>query len=160
MSATTEQLTGSIGLMNRSSLALDYLRRFVILPGLSFPSVLAYLPFLPPEPFSVDSPPYLWRAFPIVDSHRWVGFDLYCAWQDVFLMSLFFFLSGLFVWPSLERKGEQKFLADRARRLGVPFALVVAFVMPPTLYPTYLQTASDPGVAAYWRHWLALPFWP
>src|SRR5438045_9792508 len=91
MSATTEQLTGSVRLMHRSSLALDNLRAFVILLVLSFHSVLAYLQFLPAEPFAFDSPPYLWRAFPIVDSHRWLGFDLYCAWQDVFLMSLFFF---------------------------------------------------------------------
>ena len=39
-------------------------------------------------------------------------------------------------------------------------ALVVAFLMPLTLYPVYWQTANDPGLAAYWRHFLALPFWP
>jgi hypothetical protein len=146
--------------MRRSSLALDNLRAFVILLVLSFHSVLAYLQFLPAAPYPFDSPPYQWRAIPIVDSHRWLGFDLYCAWQDVFLMSLFFFLSGLFVWPSLGRKGTASFLHGRMLRLGLPFALVVGFLMPPTLYPTYLQTASDPSVAAYWRHWLALPFWP
>ena len=144
----------------RSSVALDNLRAFVILLVLSFHSVLAYLQFLPAAPFPFDSAPYMWRAFPIVDSHRWFGFDLYCAWQDVFLMSLFFFLSGLFVWPSLCRKGTANFLHGRILRLGLPFVLVVAILMPPTLYPTYLQTASSPGVAAYWRHWLALPFWP
>jgi hypothetical protein len=144
----------------RSSLALANLRAFVILLVLSFHSVLAYLQFLPATPFPFDSPPYLWRAFPIVDSHRFLGFDLYCAWQDVFLMSLFFFLSGLFVWPSLGRKGTATFLHSRILRLGLPFVLVVAILMPPTLYPTYLQTASDPAVSAYWRHWLALPFWP
>jgi len=160
MSATTEQLTGSIPLVRRSSLALDNLRAFVILLVLSFHSVLAYLQFLPASPYPFDSPPYQWRAIPIVDSHRWLGFDLYCAWQDVFLMSLFFFLSGLFVWPSLDRKGAANFLSGRLLRLGLPFVLVVAILMPATLYPTYLQTASDPGLAAYWRHWLALPFWP
>src|SRR2546423_6400943 len=160
MSATAEQLTGSIRLMHRSSLALDNLRAFVILLVLSFHSVLAYLQFLPAEPFPFDSPPYLWRAFPIVDNHRWLGFDLYCAWQDVFLMSLFFLLSGLFVWPSLCRRGTANFIHGRILRLGLPFVLAVAILMPPTLYPTYLQTASNPSVADYWRHWLALPFWP
>src|SRR5437588_7074225 len=160
MSATTEQLTGSIRLTHRSSLALDNLRAFVILLVLSFHSVLAYLQFLPADPFPFGSPPYLWRAFPIVDSHRWLGFDLYCASQDVFLMSLFFLLSGLFVWPSLRRRGTANFLHGRILRLGLPFVLVVAILMPPTLYPTYLQRANDPSVAAYWRHWLALPFWP
>jgi Acyltransferase family len=160
MSATTEQPAGPIPLTRRPSLALDNLRALVILLVLSFHSVLAYLQFLPAAPYPFDSPPYQWRAIPIVDSHRWLGFDLYCAWQDVFLMSLFFFLSGLFVWPSLGRKGTARFLRGRILRLGIPFAVVVAVLMPPTLYPTYLQTASDGSIAAYWRHWLALPFWP
>lgn len=144
----------------RASLALDNLRAFVILLVLAFHSVLAYLNFLPASPFPFDSPPYLWRSFPIVDSRRWFGFDLFCAWQDVFLMSLFFFLSGLFVWRSLSRKGTAVFFFDRVLRIGLPFALVVALLMPAALYPTYLQTAAAPGLISYWRHWLALPFWP
>jgi hypothetical protein len=144
----------------RASLALDNLRGFVILLVLSFHSVLAYLNFLPAAPYPFDSPPYLWRAFPIIDTARWFGFDLFCAWQDVFLMSLFFFLSGLFVWPSLQRKGVRVFLHDRIVRLGVPFAFVVLLLMPLANYPTYLQTATDPSFSAFWRDWLALPFWP
>jgi Acyltransferase family len=147
-------------LIPRASLALDNLRALVILLVLAFHSVLAYLNFLPASPFPFDSPPYLWRSFPIVDSRRWFGFDLFCAWQDVFLMSLFFFLSGLFVWRSLSRKGTAVFFFDRVLRIGLPFALVVALLMPAALYPTYLQTAVAPGLIAYWRHWLALPFWP
>ena len=91
----------------RASLAIDNLRAVVILLVLSFHSVLAYLRFLPPEPPRFDAPPYLWRAIPIIDQQRWLGFDLFCAWQDVFLMSLFFFLSGLFVWTSLAAKGKR-----------------------------------------------------
>ncbi len=147
-------------LIPRASLALDNLRAFVILLVLAFHSVLAYLNFLPATPFPFDTPPYLWRSFPIVDSRRWFGFDLFCAWQDVFLMSLFFLVSGLFVWRSLSRKGTSVFLYDRARRIGLPFALVVAFLMPAALYPTYLQTTVAPNLIGYWRHWLALPFWP
>src|SRR5438132_1186005 len=137
----------SVPIMPRVSWALDNLRAFVILLVLSFHSVLAYLDFLPGSPFAFDAPPYLWRAFPVVDHERWFGFDLFCAWQDVFLMSLFFFLSGLFVWPSLERKGARIFLHDRVLRLGVPFALVVALLMPLANYPTYLQTTADPSFA-------------
>jgi peptidoglycan/LPS O-acetylase OafA/YrhL len=142
----------------RASWALDNLRAVVILLVLSFHSVLAYLNFLPASRLPFDSPHHLWRAFPIVDRERWFGFDLFCAWQDVFLMSLFFFLSGLFVWQSLERKGVRTFLHDRIVRLGVPFAFVVALLMPLANYPTYLQTATDPSFTAFWGHWLALPF--
>src|SRR5215468_7578968 len=125
MSMTTERSVGSDSMTRRSSLALGNLRAIVILLVLSFHSVLAYLQFLHAEPYAFDTPPYLWRAFPIVDNQRWLGFSFYCAWQDVFLMSLFFFLSGLFVWQSLTRKGTGNFLYDRVLRLGIPFLLVV-----------------------------------
>jgi peptidoglycan/LPS O-acetylase OafA/YrhL len=144
----------------RSSVAIDNLRAIVILLVISFHSVLAYLNFLPATPFPFDSPPYLWRAFPIVDGERWLGFDLFCAWQDVFLMSFFMLLSGLFVWPSLDRKGALTFLSDRILRLGLPFVVIVLVLMPLAHYPTYLQTAAVPGLAEFWRHWLALPLWP
>ncbi|MGH7037816.1 MAG: hypothetical protein ACREE1_06735, partial [Stellaceae bacterium] len=62
-----------------ASLAIDNLRAIVILLVLSFHSVLAYLSFLPAAPFRFDRPPYEWTAFPIIDPHRWIGFDLFCA---------------------------------------------------------------------------------
>lgn len=142
-----------------SSLAIDNLRAIVILAVLAFHSVVAYLNFLH-APFAFDASPYLWRSFPIVDTHRFIGFDLFCAWLDVFLMSFFLFLSGLFVWPSIVRKGARNFLADRIWRLGLPFALAMLLLVPPSYYPTYLQTATNPGIAAYWQHFTALPFWP
>ncbi len=144
----------------RSSLALQNLRGVVIMVVVAFHSVLSYLGSRQGGAFPFDEPPYEWRAFPIVDSHRWLGFDIFCAWQDVSLMSLMFFLSALFTWPSLARKGQRKFLADRFLRLGVPFALALAVIMPLALYPVYRVTAVDPGLGAYARHYLALPFWP
>ncbi len=146
--------------MSRASTALDNLRAFVIVIVLAFHSVLAYLDFLPASPHPFDVPPYEWRAFPIIDRGRWIGFDVFCAFQDVYLMSLMFFLSGLFVWSSLRRKGSWIFLVDRCARLGVPFAFAVVFLMPIALYPTYRVTATDPSLAAYWDHWHQLGFWP
>jgi glucan biosynthesis protein C len=158
--ATGAERMAQTGGTGRTSLAIDNLRAFVILLVLSFHSVLAYIDFLPHRPFAFDDPPFLWRAFPIVDPQRWLGFDLFCAWQDVFLMSFFLLLSGLFTWPSLTRKGARAFLADRLFRLGLPFAAVVIFLVPLAHYPTYLQTAADPSLADFWRHWRQLPFWP
>src|ERR1700682_2776127 len=89
------------------SLPLSNLRAIVIQIVWRFHSMLAYLVWIPiaaATDFAV--PPYAWRSFPIIDSHRFFGFDLFCAWQDVYLMALMFFLSGLFVWPSLTRKKE------------------------------------------------------
>jgi hypothetical protein len=39
------------------------------------------------------------------------GVDLFLHFNDNYLMSLMFFLSGLFVWPSLARKGGAIFCA-------------------------------------------------
>jgi glucans biosynthesis protein C len=143
-----------------TSCAIDNLRAYVILLVLAFHSSLAYLQFLPTHPFAFASPPYQWRAFPIVDPYRSIGLELFCAWQDVFLMTLFFFLSGLFVFSSLKRKGAALFVADRLRRIGLPFALFVALMMPVALYPTYRQSGGAEGLGAYLQAFLALPWWP
>jgi peptidoglycan/LPS O-acetylase OafA/YrhL len=149
-----------IGQGAASSVALNNLRGLVIVVVVAFHSVLAYLGSLGTAPFGFDNPPFEWRAFPIVDSHRWFGFDVFCAWQDVYLMALMFFLSALFTWPSLARKRIAKFLGDRFLRLGVPFVFAVIVVMPIALYPVYRVTAADPSLLAYARHFAALPFWP
>ncbi|HEX5453665.1 MAG TPA: acyltransferase [Stellaceae bacterium] len=145
---------------DRSSIAIDNLRAVIILLVLAFHSSLAYLAFLPDHPFAFGQPPFTWRAFPIVDAHRFLGFDLFCAWLDVFLMSLFFMLSGLFAWPSLSRKGARIFLSDRFLRIGLPFALIVGLWIPLALYPSYAQSAADPTFAGYIAAWRGLPFWP
>jgi hypothetical protein len=146
--------------MNRSSLALGNLRGFAILMVVAFHSFIAYLGSLPASPPSFDSAPHDWTANPIIDGERWFGFDLFCALQYVYLMHLMFFLSGLFVWPSIRRKGARAFLLDRFLRLGVPFLLGVYLLMPVTYYAVYRVTAGDPSWSAYWSHWIALPFWP
>jgi glucans biosynthesis protein C len=144
--------------MSKTSLALSNLRAFAILLVVSFHSVLAYVAFKPDAlPFA--TPPYTWRAFPIADPEHWFGFDLFCAFQYVFLMPFMFFMSGLFVWPSLVRRGASAFIFDRSWRIGVPFLLGAYLLMPVAHYPVYRLTASDPSWSAFLLQWIALPFW-
>lgn len=147
-------------LQGRASLALSNLRGLVIVVVLAFHSFLAYLGWLSASAAPFDAPPFQWRAFPIVDSHRWFGFDIFCAWQDVYLMSLMFFMSALFTWPSLTRKGDARFLRDRFQRLGVPFLFGVLVVIPIAEYPAFRVTAADPSLHAYVADYLSLPFVP
>jgi peptidoglycan/LPS O-acetylase OafA/YrhL len=147
-------------LASRPSVALSNLRAYAVLILVAFHSVLAYLASLPPTAFAFDSPPYKWTTFAIVDSRRWFGFDLFCAWQDIYLMSLMYFLSGVFVWPSLVRRGSGHFLYRRFVRLCVPAAVTVAVLVPAAHYATYRVTAVDTSLAAFGQHWFALPFWP
>ena len=141
-------------------MALANLRGVVILIVLAFHSMLAYLNWIPVTGSGFDSPPYDWRAFPIVDSHRFFGFDLVLRLAGRLSDVADVFLSGLFVWPSLVRKKDWAFLRDRALRLGLPYAFGIAIVIPVAVYPAYRLTAADPGIAAYWHSLRALPFWP
>jgi len=146
--------------MSRASLAFENLRGFVISMVLAFHSFMAYMTFQPLSQSPFDSPPYDWQAHPIIDSNRWWGFDLFGAYQFLHLMQLMFFLSGLFVWPSLARKGVAAFLPDRIMRLGVPFIVGVFLLMPLAYFPAYCTSSDDPSWSGFWSHWFALPFWP
>jgi hypothetical protein len=146
--------------MSPPGLALNNLRNVVIVVVLAVHAAMAYLGSSPASSFNFDDPPYRWRTVPIVNPERWFGFDIFCAFQDVYLISLLFFLSGLFVWSSLARRGSRIFLRDRLLRIGLPFALTVGLLMPLAHYPVYRVTAVDPSLASYWQHWQALPFWP
>jgi len=97
-------------------MAIDYLRTFIIVLVLVHHSFPAYVRF-----GQFNRVHYLWSTAPIVDAQRWVGFDLIVVCNDIFFMSLMFFVSGLFVWPSLRRKGTGAFPRDRLLRLSLPF---------------------------------------
>ncbi|HEY2401072.1 MAG TPA: acyltransferase family protein, partial [Steroidobacteraceae bacterium] len=62
---------------------------------------------------------------------------LFAAWQmflQAFFMGLLFFIAGLFVPPSFDRKGTVSFVRDRARRLGVPLLFYMFVLGPVTEY--------------------------
>jgi surface polysaccharide O-acyltransferase-like enzyme len=139
---------------------LHNLRGIVILIVVAFHSSLPYLASQPQQPYAFDAEPYRWIAFPIIDQERWFGFDLFCAWQDISLMPLMFFLAGLFAPASLGRKGPVAYLANRWWRIGLPFGLAVAVLSPLAYFASYCLTAADPSFDAFWQHWRALPMWP
>lgn len=135
--------------------APDYLRAFVTVLVVAVHSAAGYALVIP-----ASHPHHAWLAgAPVADSHRLPGVDLFLHFNDNFFMSLMFFLSGLFVWPSLARKGSGIFVRDRLLRLGVPFACA-ALLIPLAYYAPYRLHATDPGFAAYCREWLSLGFWP
>ena len=146
--------------MSKSSIALSNLRALVIIIVVAFHACLAYLASAPAPQGAFDQPPYHWQAFPIVDAHHWLGLDIFCAWQDVSLMSLMFLLSGLFAAGSLRRKGGSTYVSDRIWRIGVPFLLAAIILSPLAYYPAYLQRSADPSVVGFWQQWFSLPFWP
>ena len=69
----------------------------------------------------------------------------------LFLMALFFLISGLLTQDSLERKGPSRFVSDRLLRLGIPFAVYTLLVWPlvefaifgPFLHRGYWSSFTD-----------------
>ena len=110
------------------NLALGYLRGFLVVLVLAHHSVLAYIDGAPPQATSLLAQPQYWRAFMVVDHQQWTGFSLLTGFNDDFFMSLMFFVSGLFVWSSLKRKGNSSFVRERLRRLGIPFLFAAAVI--------------------------------
>ena len=142
------------------NLSVGYLRAFITLLVLAHHAALAYHPFAPPPPATLVAQPRWWQAFPVVDPQRWSGFSVFVGFDDIFFMALMFFLSGLFVCKSIERKGVKTFLRDRLLRLGLPFVVAATVIAPLAYYPAYLLTGSPAGVAGFWRQWMGLGNWP
>jgi hypothetical protein len=98
------------------------------------------------------------------DRMRWLGFDLVVLFTDSFFMACMFFISGLFVWDSLARKGSAIFLRNRAWRLGVPYLVSVFVVMPIAYYPTFLRYhlpgTTDLNFLLFLWHTLTVGPWP
>src|SRR5947209_11534976 len=74
--------------------ALDRARTFLTLVVLLHHAVIPYTHFGHTDPKS------------------WIGFDMIVLATDSFFMAMFFFLSGLFVWPQLAREGPLNYLRD------------------------------------------------
>lgn len=156
--ATVPVTAEPAGTSTKYNPAIGYLRAFVVALVVAHHSMLAYYQYAPPPATSLVAQPRWWEAFPVVDTQRWSGFSVLIGFNDVFFMSLLFFVSGLFVWQGLRTKGGAKFLRGRLLRLGVPFVVACAVVAPVAYYPTYLRATQHS--AGFVREWLSLGQWP
>ena len=143
------------------NVALAYLRTLVIVLVVVHHTAVAYfLPAVPPPASSLAQNLHSIRGIsPVIDVvHSKILFFI-VFFNDRFFMPLLFFLSGLFVWKSLQRKGRLVFFRDRSIRLGIPF-LVMVVLAPFTYYTTYLQAGGNSGTSGFWQQWVSLGNWP
>ncbi len=124
------------------NLALDRARTFLTLVVLFHHSVIPY------------------THFGHTDPKEFIGFDMVVLATDSFFMAMFFFLSGLFVWPSLAHKALQTHLRDRLLRLGLPFAICAFTVMPIAYYAIELRQSPDTSFAGFWWRTVTAGPWP
>jgi hypothetical protein len=124
------------------NLALDRARTFLTLVVLLHHAVIPYTHFGHTDPKS------------------WIGFDGIVLATDSFFMAMFFFLSGLFVWPSLRHKSPGQFFHDRLLRLGLPFAIAAVTVIPVAYYAIELRQHPATGFAEFWWKMVTTGPWP
>jgi Acyltransferase family len=122
--------------------ALDRARTFLTLVVVLHHSVIPYTHFGHTDPKS------------------WIGFDCIVLATDSFFMAMFFFLSGLFVWPGIARKAPQIFLRDRLLRLGLPFVIAALTIIPIAYYALELQQHHEITFAAFWWKTITVGPWP
>ena len=122
--------------------ALDRARTFLTLVVLLHHAVIPYTHFGHTDPKS------------------WIGFDVVVLATDSFFMAMFFFLSGLFVWPGLGHKTLPIFLRDRLLRLGLPFAICAITVIPIAYYAIALRQQPDISFSTFWWKMITVGPWP
>jgi Acyltransferase family len=124
------------------NLSLDRTRTFLTLVVLIHHAVIPY------------------TYFGHTDPKYWIGFDCIVLATDSFFMAMFFFISGLFVWPSLAHKVPRIFFRDRLLRLGLPFAIAAFTIIPIAYYAISLRQHPDIGFAAFWWKTITVGPWP
>jgi hypothetical protein len=74
---------------------------------------------------------------------------------DVFMMSVLFFISGYFTLASLQKRGGRRFLADKFKRLGIPWLVVTILLLPILDYVHYYVLSIGQGLSprTYGTHW-------
>ena len=97
---------------------------------------------------------------PVVDRAQWSGFNVVVTWTNGFFMPLMFLLSGLFVRPSLARKGLRQYLVDRGVRLGIPLLVGVVTIVPLSYYAAFLLSGGSDSFATFWTHMVTVGPWP
>ncbi|MGY3696249.1 hypothetical protein ACVIGA_006329 [Bradyrhizobium sp. USDA 3240] len=128
--------------LHKRNVALDRARTFLTLVVLLHHAVIPYTYFGHTDPTS------------------WIGFDCVVLATDSFFMAMFFFLSGLFVWPGLGHKPWLTFLRDRLLRLGLPFVICAVTVIPIAYYAIALRETPELTFSEFWWKTMIFGPWP
>jgi peptidoglycan/LPS O-acetylase OafA/YrhL len=134
-------------------LSIDYLRTTLTLMVLAHHSCLAYTSWA-----FFDKQDSFRSNAPVVDVTRWAFFDYAENFNDVFFMSLMFFISGLFVYPAIKKYGTVKFMRDRGRRLWYPYAFALVILMPIAYYASWQLSANNHGFLDFYKRLAARGF--
>ncbi len=140
-------------------ISIDYLRGFATV------LVLAIHCSAPYTHLTQGTGTASWQSpVPIIDTRASSSLDYMLTLLDASVMSLMFFISGLFVLPGLRAKGVSLFLRDRLFRLGLPFAGMALLAMPLAYYASWSMAHPGGSLMSFWMvcaraHFPAGPGW-
>lgn len=140
---------------NNRNTWIDYLRSFITVLVVAHHAALSYTTWA-----SFDSIAYIRSTHAVVDRQRWAGFDVFVNFNDVFFMSLMFFIGGLFLVKSIQKKGRAAFLADRVYRLLIPFILLGTVLMLVAYFPAYYIAHKSTDLVDYVIDFFRIEQWP
>ena len=143
--------------------AFDNLRTLAVLLVVLEHSLLAYQNFYP---FYAHN--FLFNIHPVRDE-IWNGATAWVGFVFRLHVTLLFFLSGLFAYPSLDRYGVRGFWRRRWNRLGWPMVVGILVLVPLFYLPALWRIVPEGlNIAGYGRFWVYLaahkfgnlgPFW-
>jgi hypothetical protein len=150
-------MTADLKLHNQNSrtLWLDYLKSFITVLVIAHHASLAYTTFA-----WFDSTAYIQSTAPIVDNKRWIGMDVFENFNDIFFMFLMFFIGGIFLVKSMEKKGMATFLKDRVKRLFIPFLFLGTPLMLLAYFPAYYTAYGKLSLSCYLADFFTVESWP
>jgi len=93
-----------------------------------------------------------WGQFWFIQDHdRSEVWDAFYLFDQSIIMPMLFFITGLWVLPSLKKYGFQEYFRRRSVKLGIPFIVCIPFIVPLLAYPRYSLTV-DPNIG-YFDYW-------
>lgn len=138
----------------------DYMKGFLAVLVVLHHSFLAYVEFIEYDSQELIASllPASNLVNPVVDEASWIGFDIIVGINDVYFMSAFFLLSGLFFYSSLQLRGTTKFLTERFVRLGIPFIVGIFLLVPLAFYTAHLQSLGSLSFFSFWTAFVGTGF--
>lgn len=96
------------------------------------------------------------RFWFIQDFDRSLVWDALYLFDQSIIMPMIFFMSGLYVLPSLERRGIKEYLKHRFVKLGIPFIVCIPLIVPLLSFPRHQLTVDSS--MDYWTYWAKVFF--
>lgn len=108
---------------------LDALRAFAMIMGILFHAAWMFMP------------QFFYYPYPDAAATEWLSYFFYAS--HTYRMQLFFLVAGFFACMMIQKRGVTKFVSNRLSRIGIPFIVFGAILIPLISYQYNLGARQD-----------------